>query len=472
MKALLRNIRIFVVLFTVLFALVITGVIAQSNRARTTWLEAAGEDKAALRTRYKSAGEIISADGVVLAGHDERGYRRYAKNDELAEASLHLVGDYTHNISNTIESLWQDYLLGSGRSFLTQVKLDFAGRGLEGDDLLLTVHSDLMIAAARALKERRGAVVIMNYKTGEVYALVSKPSVAPEKVIAWKDIPDTALFNRALLGRYVPGSTFKIVTATAFLSQNTLPHDMTVKCRGNKALMPGGVLERYMKKTTHGNPGLKKAFTTSCNHFFGHVGFLMGAESLTNAAEVLGFNKELRLDRLSLATSVCDIGHEDDAALTWAAIGQPGGKDSVTVTPLHLAMIASAIGNDGVMRQPYVVDATRTPTGEIHRFAQSEAAVTVLDPQVSDKLSEMMRAVVTDGTGRKANIKGLDIRGKTGTANVEDEDGVVRTNNLFAGFIADEATPYAIGVVLEDSPSGTAAHVAGTLLKLAAGKAR
>lgn len=150
MKSLLRNIRIFVVIFTVLFALFITGVIAQSNRARTTWLESAGEDKAALKSRYKMAGEIITADDVILAGRDEQGNRRYADNDVLAEAALHLVGDYTHNITNTLESLWQDHLLGSGRPFLTQLKLDLSGKGHEGDDLLLTVRGDLMIEAARA----------------------------------------------------------------------------------------------------------------------------------------------------------------------------------------------------------------------------------------------------------------------------------------------------------------------------------
>ncbi|HHW93231.1 MAG TPA: hypothetical protein GX734_01880 [Clostridiaceae bacterium] len=470
MKSLLRNIRVFVVLFAVLFALVIAGVIAQSSRARTTWLEAAGEDKAALRSRYRSAGEIISADGVVLAGRDKRGNRRYADDDVLAEAALHLVGDYTHNITNTLESLWQDHLLGSGRPFLTQMKLDFAGQGLEGDDLLLTVHSDLMVASARALKGKRGAVAIMNYKTGEVYALVSKPSVAPKNVIAWKDIPDTALFNRALLGRYVPGSTFKIVTATAFLNQGEYPYDMTVDCRGKEALMPGGVFERYMKKT-HGKLAIERAFATSCNHYFGYIGLLLGPDSLERAANELAFNTELTLDRLKITPSVCDIGHEDNAAITWAAIGQPGGQDRESVTPLHLAMIASAIGNGGVMRQPYVVEATRTPMGDVKPLAHNDNVAT-LDRNVTDKLSEMMRAVVTDGTGTKAYVKGLDIRGKTGTANVMDEEGNMTTNNLFTGFIADESMPYAIGVVLEDAVSGTAAAVAGKLLKLTASKVR
>ncbi len=468
MKSLLRNIRVFVVVFSVLFTLFIAGVIAQSNRARTTWLEAAGEDKAALRSRYKMAGEIITADDVILAGHDKQGNRLYADNEDLAKAALHLVGDYTHNITNTLESLWQDHLLGSGRPFLTQLKLDLSGKGLEGDDLLLTVRSDLMIEAARALKGKRGAVVIMNYKTGEVYALVSTPSVAPENVIVWKDIPDTALFNRALLGRYVPGSTFKIVTAMAFLSQNEYPHDLTVTCQGKNPIMPGGVFERYMKRT-HGELGIEKAFATSCNHYFGHVGLLLGTPSLEKAADALAFNTDLTLDRIKIATSVCDIGHEDAAAVTWAAIGQPGGAERVSVTPLHLAMIASAIANGGVMRQPYVVEATRTPTGEVKQLVHDEIVAT-LDLRVTEKISEMMKAVVTDGTGKKASVKGLDIRGKTGTANVEIEDGNVMTNNLFCGFIADETTPFAIGVVLEDSRSGAAAAVAGALLRITVNK--
>ena len=469
MKYLIRNIRLFVIVFAALFALVIAGGVSQSSRARTTWLEAAGENKDALRSRYKTAGKIISADNVILAESDERGQRRYAENRELAQAALHLVGDYTHNISNTLESLWQDRLLGNSRGFLNQLRLDIAGKGLLGDDLLLTVQSDLMIAAHRALSDKKGAIVILNYQTGEVLALVSCPTVDPGNVVEWKNIPDTALFNRALLGRYLPGSTFKIVTSAAFLGQTEIDRGLTVACKGKEPLMPGGVFERYIKKGTHGTVDLEKAFTTSCNHFFGDVGINLGAEALERAAQAFGFNTGLALDRMKMAVSVCDIGHGDLAALSWASIGQAGGADIECVTPMHLAMIAGAVANEGIMRQPFVVDKIRSPLGSVQTPPRSGDTVAVTDRETAEKLAQMMRSVVTSGTGKNANVKGLDIRGKTGTADITDEKGELKTNNLFAGFIADRRTPIAIGVVLEDSASGSAALVAGRLLRLAAG---
>lgn len=465
MKQLRRNIKRFLGIFLFLFVAVTAGVILQSVRARTELKETAGESRAALRNRYALAGNILSADHVVLAGTDGTA-RTYADDPELAKAALHIVGDYTHSIAFTVESLWQNELLGQGRPFLSQLLLDLKGEGLTGNDIRLTLDSRLMREASTLLDGRKGAVVLLNYETGAVLASVSAPSVYPDQVIEWRDIPDTALFNRALQGQYTPGSTFKLVTAEAFLSQDAIPHDVTVHCTGETPLLPGGVSEAY-RGAGHGDVNLVSAMADSCNHFFGKIGLELGAEALSDAAERFGFNRDFEMDRLPVAGSICDIGHGDEAALTWAAVGQAAGDDCETVTPLHLAMMAGMIGNQGIMRQPYVVEAFILPGGEEEMVHHASDPFTVISRENCDTLTSLMLEVVEQGTGTDAYHAGMRIAGKTGTAERVNEAGESVLSCLFAGFIADRTTPYAVAVVLDEASYG-AALIAGRMLAAAA----
>ena len=168
MKQLRNNIKAFLLIFLSLFVLFTGGVILQSQRARTTLLASSGENRAALAQRYSQAGSIISADGVILAASDTAGRRSYSSDPQLAEAALHVVGDYTHNISNTVESLWQNELLGEGRSLSEQLLLDIQGQGLQGNDLILSLRSDLMKTAYELLAGKKGAAVVINYQTGAI----------------------------------------------------------------------------------------------------------------------------------------------------------------------------------------------------------------------------------------------------------------------------------------------------------------
>ena len=127
MKQLRNNIKTFLLIFLSLFLLFTGGVILQSQRARTTLFASSGENRAALAQRYSQAGSIYSSDGVTLASSDEDGKRSYSSDPQLAEAALHVVGDYTHNITYTVESLWQNELLGEGRSLSEQFLLDIQG---------------------------------------------------------------------------------------------------------------------------------------------------------------------------------------------------------------------------------------------------------------------------------------------------------------------------------------------------------
>lgn len=464
MKQLRRNIKIFLVVFLALFVLFTGGVVLQSQRARTTLYASSGENRAALAQRYAQAGSIISADGEILAASDADGRRSYNSDPLLAEAALHVVGDYTHNITHTVESLWQNELLGEGRALIEQLRLDLQGRGLQGNDLRLTLRSDLMKTAYQLLGGRRGAAVVINYESGAVLASVSSPSVHPDQVVAWRDMPDTALFNRAFQGRYLPGSTFKIVTAAALL-QSPYSTEESVYCQGATPLMPGGVNETH-SNAGHGEVNLQSAMTQSCNHYFGHIALELGDQRVTRAAEQMAFNEQISFDRFSLSKSQCLIGREDDAALTWAGIGQPAGEDRITASPLHLAMISGMIANNGRMTEPYLIDSIIYPSGNESVISRGDI-VAQIDPGLAQQLEDLLRQVVSSGTGVNAQVSGLDVCGKTGTAERFNEEGEPVISSLFTGFSSNQDYPYAVAVVLDDTTYGSSA-IAGQLLAAAA----
>src|SRR5665647_366839 len=227
MKMLMKNIKIILILFILISAALLIGLSFQQYRSKTELFVAAGENKKALKSRYAQAGSIFDINGEVLAQSVD-GERLYSDDPVIAEAVLHIVGDYTHNIGNTIESTYQGVLLGNDRNVLRQFFLDILGKGLAGDDITLTLDGELSKKAYELLDGRRGSIVLLNYKTGAVLTAVSSPSTSPASVVSYTDIPDSSLFNRALLGSYAPGSTFKIITTAAYLTSPQ--YDPTVSC--------------------------------------------------------------------------------------------------------------------------------------------------------------------------------------------------------------------------------------------------
>ena len=266
MKALLHNIRLVLVIFILVFIGLVAGVVVQEKRSSNQLLAAAGENKQALASRYSQAGSIYSKDGYTLA-HSEEGVRMYAEDPGMAASCLQIVGDYTHNIANTIESEYQGFLLGTGRPLMTQLQLDIKGKGLDGDDITLTLNAELNQLAWDLMGDQRGAIVMLDYTTGDVLTSVSTPTTLPENVISYTEIPDSALYNRAFLGTYAPGSSFKYITAAAWYTAPEYDPNLTVECLGSTPLIePDGVKE--YGDSTHGEVDLQQALNVSCNHFW------------------------------------------------------------------------------------------------------------------------------------------------------------------------------------------------------------
>ncbi len=462
MKQLMRSLKILFVFFIVLSVVMLAGVVYQQNKSQTLLIQASNENKEALRSRYADAGTIYSQDMVKVA-YSESGERHYADNSELARSLIQTVGDYTHNIGNTIEGAYQDRLIGSGRPWYKQVLLDFTGKGATGDDIILTINSDLNLAAQEQLDGVKGSIVMLNYKTGEILCSVSTPNTYPENVIEWTDIPESALFNRSISSQYAPGSTFKIVTGTAWSESDLYDPVYTMFCKGIEPLIGPGSVTENRGEDSHGQLDMATAFAVSCNHFFGDVGIKAGFDIMGQTAEQYGFNKELNIGKLLARTGTYKALDNDNFLLSWQAIGQPIDVNELTVSTLQLAMMSGAVANNGQIMQPYLIDTFVDPLG--NEYDRTEPSVfSEIDGNADlQTIKNDLIFTVTNGKSVSSYIEGYTIGGKTGTAESVNDTGDLETNSLYTGFIDDPSCPIAIGIVIEGGYYDTPA-IAGSML--------
>ncbi len=450
MKQLIRNLKVLLLVLVVLSLALGGGLVYQQYQSQTTLLAVAGENKAALRQRYAQAGEIYSRDEVLLANSVD-GERVYADDPTLQESVSQIVGDYTHHMSNTIETMYQDEILGNLRSVPEQFLLDVTGRGLQGSSIHLTLHSSINAYAYSQLEGLTGAAVLMNYKTGEVLAMVSTPATSMDNIINYENIPDSALFNRALNGRYAPGSTFKIMTAGAWLSSPVFDPTYAFFDDGT-AHYPNGATD-----VGHGQVDLNYAFTASCNVYFGDLAVKVGQPYFADYLAKAGFTNLTSIDRLTVSRAQVNntAAENDQGLLSWFGTGQPVGELVLTVSPLELATIGSAVANGGNLLQPHIVSYIRNPLNQQKETAEPTTIQRMFTPQVAARLQQMMLGAISSDYTIQSNarIEGFEVGGKSGTVQVETPEGE-QQNALWVGYLNDDNYPYAVAVVVENA-SGT-----------------
>lgn len=460
MKKLIFNLKVSLVIFLCLGIALTGGLIIQQYRSKSQLAVAAGENLDSLRQRYAQAGSVMDRNGEQLAW-SENGIRYYHQDNNMAKAVLHTVGDYTQRIDNTIETRYQPVLLGTDRNLFHQFWLDIQGKGLGGDDVVLTLDSRISLRAAEQLANRRGAAVVINYQTGEIVASTSTPSVDPQSVIDYENIPDTGLFNRVLRGAYAPGSVFKLVTALTWLRSEDYDPDFHVDCHGESTIDPDYANENG---DGHGLVYLDDAVSRSCNVFFGELGVKVGRDALLNTAAELGIGEGYMVDRLTGVSSYISC-EDDDLQLSWLAIGQPTGSSQLSMSPIELARITGAIANHGVLMETHIIDHFNDPSGrEYKKQKPAEERILFTDKEAA-ALEEMMIKTVNEGTGSGAAFGQYTIAGKTGTVQVTGQ----ANNAFFVGYIVDDENPLAVAVVIEEGGSGgaAAAPLAGELLRYA-----
>ena len=274
----------------------------------------------------------------------------YNSSSDIRIAVSQTVGDTLGMSGTGVETFFASELLGLSGNIFDRFTQWITGAEQRGSDVHLTIDANLCAYIADAFPDgKNGAVALINYKTGEIYAMVSLPGYDPKRVARQSDDDEDAPYlNRVTQGQYPPGSTFKIVTAAAALESLSGIESREFYCSGSMPVGEGFVTDN--EGNGHGDVTFESAFVRSCNLTFGSLALELGNSRLKSRAEAMGFNTNfLFRDLVLYESSFPDT--QSDFELAWAGVGQ--GR--VLVTPLHMAMIAGAIANGGQMMEPRLV---------------------------------------------------------------------------------------------------------------------
>jgi peptidoglycan glycosyltransferase len=379
-----------------------------------------------------------------------------------------------HNATG-IEKAEEAVLSGDDRLFVRRVSDIVTGRRPVGGSVVLTLREQVQAAAYEALGNRAGAVVAMDPKTGGILAMVSRQSYDPNPLAshdvdverkAWNKLqadPDKPMLNRALRENYPPGSTFKVVVSAAALANGYSPSSKIPAGLSYTAPGTTTAIRNFAGENCSGDPTtLLSALTVSCNTAYARLGVQLGADKVAGQARAFGFDKDA--PAVPLPTVNSTFGNPADApSLAQSSIGQ---RD-VRMTPLQGAMIAAGVANNGVVMKPYLVREITGPDLSILDTTKPEEFSRATTPEVAAQLQQMMVSVVDNGTGKAAQLPGVTVGGKTGTA----QNGGGRQDTLwFIGYAMVNNTPVAaVAVVLDQSGgrSAEATRIAGTVLQAA-----
>ncbi len=391
-------------------------------------------------------GTIYDRDGEVLAESEmtEGGQvRKYPYNRLYSQ----LIGYSNVRFGRTLlEDTYNRYLLGGGADGDLAEAL-FGTTAESGADLHLTIDHDLQLLAANLLGDRRGAIVAMDPSSGEVLCMVSKPWYNPNTLSEQYDAlmeEDGMFYPRATQWNYVPGSVFKIITAASAIEnglENTEYEDT------GTFTVDGYEIHNYGGKV-YGLLDMDTAFSKSSNTYFANLATVLGEEKLQKTAEQFYLNREIPFD-IPLRKSTTLAGDAEKTQV--AAVGY--GQGDTEVTPLHMAMIASAIANDGVIMEPYVVKSAKNEGAVLYQ-KESRILNRAISVTAARRVGDMMQKCVESGTGTGAAISGITVCAKTGTAEVSETE---KDHAWFVAYAPRENPEIAIAIVLENAGTTGAA---------------
>jgi penicillin-binding protein A len=430
-------------------------------------------------------GKIYASDGRTLLatnvkkriGGQTLYFRRYPTGPLFSD----VVGYSTRTRNQSgLERSYNDYLTGSNANLDTVFRsaIDkLRGATVTGNDLVLTIKPGLQALSRRLLQGKCGAVVAIEPSTGRVLAMATSPSYNPNLIetrfaqATRTTLPCGApLLNRATAGKYLPGSTFKMVTAAAALDTGRFTPD--------SPFYDPGYCEEYGKQVrnagnpeapeTFGNVNLTTGFEHSINSVFCNIGKALGAGTVLRYAERFGFYSLPPLETPEnerVESGLYDHGrlfrpkHPDTQV-------DPGrlafGQERLQVTPLQMAMVAATIANHGISVRPRLIERIVSPAGKTITHLKPEQLGRPIKRQTADELTQMMELAVNGGTGTEARIPGIRVAGKTGTAEIGR--GNIHTT-WFTAFAPAEAPRIAIAVVVENQLNGFGGTVAAPIAR-------
>jgi peptidoglycan glycosyltransferase len=345
-----------------------------------------------------------------------------------------------------------DELVGEKTEFLSILD-ELQGRAQEGSTLVSSLDPDAQEVALDGLGGQKGSVVAMVPSTGEIRAMVSVPTYDPN------DIPgnfaelnrdrNAPLFNRATQAGYQPGSTMKVVTAAAALDSGEFNVDDTVSGQSPKEI--SGVPLANAGGESFGDIPLTEALTNSVNTVWAEVGEDLGTDTMYEYMDRFGFNEQPPLDYPDFQLAVSGEFGPDGALLGPGSdqidVGRMAiGQDKLNVTPLQMTMVASAVANGGVLMEPRLWSKVIDPDGR-EEDLEPERQSRVMSEETASTLTEMMTDVVNEGTGTAAALSGIDVAGKTGTAEIDIDAGINQA--WFIGFAPADDPQIAVAATVE-----------------------
>ncbi len=403
------------------------------------------------------AGTIYDCNDKILAQTID-GKRVYSDSRTTRKSTLHVVGDPKNFISTGVQNTFDSKLTGYNLLFGVY-NIERYGRG---NDMKLTIDSEICNAAYKALDGRKGTIGIVNYKTGEIICSVSSPSYDVNNVpdnLEKSEKYEGVYINRLLTAHYVPGSTFKIVTAICAIENIPDVYERTWECNGGYTPSQGVEIKC---NANHGKKiNFKDALAKSCNSVFAQLAIELGQDKLTETAKELGIGSKVLISgEIESFEGKFNVKGAADDLLGWTGIGQGNTR----VAPITMLRIVSAIANGGSAVSFNIVDDFANQAGKILDITLPTNKVELMSPETASQIKTMLRYNVTEQYG-DYKYEGLNLCAKSGTAQIDSNDN----HNIawFTGFMDDEKNPYAFVVVIENGNSGsqTAGPVANKVLQ-------
>lgn len=373
-------------------------------------------------------GDIVDTNGVVLVTYED-GSRTYSSSSLIRESVLHTVGDSKGYIGTSLLKTKMASLVGYNIfTGLNSTPIsEFTSSGLT-----LTIDSTLCSIAYEALDGKKGAVLLYNYETGDVLCKVSAPSYDPLNIpsdIETNSDYSGAYIDNTISSSYTPGSVFKIVTAASAIENIDNWETLTYTC--NQTLYVDGGTVTCLGN--HGDQTLSEALGNSCNIYFACLAMELGADTLQETAEDLGFNQNFSFEDFTTAKSSVNLSEATDIDLAWASVGQY----TDTANPMNMLLLMAAIANGGEAVEPTIVESSG-----------SNDSISLMSSKTASSLDSLLRNVVSSYYG-DSSFSGFEVCGKTGTAEV---GGSADPTSWFVGYTQD--APYAFVVVVEEGGSG------------------
>lgn len=414
-------------------------------------------------------GKILAADGSVIAQSKPVGKgasRQFVRNYPNGPLWGHPVGYNFAKYGNAeFEKSHNSELVGENSEFTTILD-EIRGRKQVGHDVTTSLDPTAQQTAVDLLAGRPGAVVAIEPSTGEVKAMVSHPPYDPNLIPEdFKEIntdPGSPIVNRAVQGQYPPGSTFKLVTASAALDSGAISGDTLIDAPPRLNIQGSPLSNDFQQD--FGEINVTTALTNSVNTFFAKLGRKVGEDTLYEYMDKFGFNSKPQIDLPESQVAISGVFGPngllepgEGVDISRIAIGQ----ERLLATPIQMAEVASTIANGGKLMKPRIWQEVRDIDGRTLDRMEPNQQSDVMSEESAATLTEAMKAVVNEGTGTAAALSGIDVAGKTGTAEVPDQkrcDGLPN-QAWFVGFAPADDPQIAVAATVEctDGQGGTVA---------------